>query len=66
MKTTKAQKSRVDRSSVSAVRKTSRPQSPLITSPAQAKRESAGLRRGRENLESETTAALTDIRTSLP
>lgn len=37
----------------------------LVSSPAAAKREMATLRRGRENLEAEPTAAESDVRTSL-
>jgi hypothetical protein len=40
-------------------------QSPLVSSPAEARRVSAGLRRGRESLESAPTTAQTDIRSSL-
>jgi hypothetical protein len=42
----------------------SRP-SPIVRSPAEAKREGARLRQDRESLESEPTTAETDIRSSL-
>ena len=64
-KNMKTPKSSAGRGTVRSVEKTSRPQSPLVSSAAEAKRESARLRRGRTSLESAPTTAETDIRSSL-
>lgn len=61
----KTPKSPDNRGPVRAAGKTSRPPSPLVRSPAEAKRESARLRRCRESLGSNVTAAERNIRTSL-
>ncbi|MEO6992948.1 MAG: hypothetical protein ABI273_04935 [Lacunisphaera sp.] len=66
MKTSKAQKSLANPGSGQAPRTKSQPQDGLVSSPAEAKRESATLRRERENLESDNRVDETDIRTSLP
>ena len=59
------QKSSKNRGSVPFTDNKPRVQSPLVSSPAVAKREIASLRRGRERLESAPTADNTDARTSL-
>jgi fructose-bisphosphate aldolase class I len=64
-KNMKTPKSSDSRGTVRPAKKTPRPQSPLVRSPAEAKRESTRLRRGREQLESAPTPAETDIRSSL-
>jgi hypothetical protein len=61
----KAPKSAPDSEPVHPIKKAAPPPSPLVSSPAEAKRESARLRRDRENLESEPTTAETDIHSSL-
>ena len=53
------------RGTVRPAKKAPGSQSPLVSSPAEAKRESARLRRGRASLESAPTTAETDIRSSL-
>jgi hypothetical protein len=57
--------SAISRKRTAVSNKQPRPQSPLASSPAKAKREEATLEKGREQLESEPTAAETDIRTTL-
>lgn len=62
----KASQSPDNRGSVLAPGKTSRPPNPLVSSRAEAKRESDRLRRGRQGLVSGATVAERNIRTSLP
>jgi len=61
----KPPKSANRRENVSPAKPAPRPKSPLVSSPAEAKREGARLRRGRESLASSAATAETDIRTSL-
>jgi len=58
-------KSTQSRSNVGHVIKKSRTPSPLVSSPAVAKREIAGLRRSRNRIASSRTVAETDVRESL-
>jgi hypothetical protein len=62
MKTTKPSQSR---GLVRVTDKKPRAQSPLVSSPATAEREIAGLRRGRKALESAPTTNDTDARATL-
>jgi hypothetical protein len=64
METPKSSSS-TSRGRVRVTDKKPRPQRPLVSSPAEAEREIAELRRGRERLESAPTAADTDVRASL-
>lgn len=61
----KTKKSSQSRGFVRVTDKTPRPPSPLVSSPAMAEREIAGLRRGRKARESAPTANDMDARATL-
>ena len=64
-KNMKTPKSSIIRKPVLPAKKAASAKSPLVSSPAAAKQESARLRRGRASLESASGTAETDIRTTL-